>query len=301
VQPQGEFVDLRTMDLALDPFDGGTESDPFYAAQVWAQAFGYTYDSLDHTSTQIRLLTLFPARDKSSPLMGQLCTANLLPTSPVYEALSYVWRDPYEISLISVLSTPEPLHIDGKVLRISWNLSRILSHIRHTRNPRTLWIDAICINQDNPSEKNHQVRQMYRIYSLAHRVLIWLGEKGLDEDNDPTGVLDVRLTKYYHSDEQIVASFSSRSWWRRIWCERSFTQYESCLTTSRTLQEGLAAPLNSVIICGDGEFRWQDLLNALNHYLRSDRETLARLVSYSFLAISQIQREQLAHALSQWR
>ena len=98
------------MDLAFDPFDGGPEPDPLYAAQVLAQAFGYTYDSLDHTSTQIRLLTLFPARDKSSPLMGQLCTANLLPTSPLYEALSYVWRNPYEISLISVLSTGTSLH-----------------------------------------------------------------------------------------------------------------------------------------------------------------------------------------------
>lgn len=47
--------------------------------------------------------------------------------------------------------------------------------------PRVLWVDAICINQSNPDEKNHQVRQMYRIYSSASRVLIWLGNA--DRDN----------------------------------------------------------------------------------------------------------------------
>lgn len=38
-----------------------------------------------------------------------------------------------------------------------------------------LWIDAICLNQKNIQERNHQVKQMYEIYRSARSVLVWLG------------------------------------------------------------------------------------------------------------------------------
>jgi hypothetical protein len=39
-----------------------------------------------------------------------------------------------------------------------------------------MWIDAICINQDDIRERGHQVQQMGDIYSQAERVLFWLGQ-----------------------------------------------------------------------------------------------------------------------------
>ena len=38
-----------------------------------------------------------------------------------------------------------------------------------TKEPRLLWIDAICINQEDKSERNHQVAQMGRIYAQAKK------------------------------------------------------------------------------------------------------------------------------------
>ena len=46
------------------------------------------------------------------------------------------------------------------------------------------WIDAICIQQSDVSERNHQVRMMGLIYKRAAFVLAWLGmdcEKALQQ------------------------------------------------------------------------------------------------------------------------
>jgi hypothetical protein len=45
---------------------------------------------------------------------------------------------------------------------------------------RILWIDAICINQDNLSERSEEVAKMGEIYRNAQRVVIWLGEQSED-------------------------------------------------------------------------------------------------------------------------
>jgi len=39
----------------------------------------------------------------------------------------------------------------------------------------TLWIDAICINQGDPEEKNQQLNIMVDIYAEAEETLIWMG------------------------------------------------------------------------------------------------------------------------------
>lgn len=47
--------------------------------------------------------------------------------------------------------------------------------MRHTDTVRTIWADAVCINQDDILERNKQVTRMADIYRLAHRVVVWLG------------------------------------------------------------------------------------------------------------------------------
>lgn len=83
-----------------------------------------------------------------------------------YEALSYVWGLPtHDHEVI----TPQ-----GK-LRITANLAEALQQIRRPHESRNIWIDAVCINQEDQTEREQQVRMMSVIYSKAVGVLVWLG------------------------------------------------------------------------------------------------------------------------------
>jgi hypothetical protein len=60
-------------------------------------------------------------------------------------------------------------------LTIRSNLASALRHLRYQYKPRTLWIDAICINQEDYAERGDAVCHMGTIYKLANRVVVWFG------------------------------------------------------------------------------------------------------------------------------
>jgi hypothetical protein len=64
---------------------------------------------------------------------------------------------------------------NGQAVRITLNLAEALQRVRHTDRPRSVWADAICINQRNIEERGYQVRLMSLIYRKGSKVLIWAG------------------------------------------------------------------------------------------------------------------------------
>jgi hypothetical protein len=83
-------------------------------------------------------------------------------------------------------SQVEPLLIDGCRLLITKNLSAALFRLRSQlgiSKPGRLWIDAVCIDQANISERNAQVAMMATIYATAYHVIVWLGDEW-DHDAD---------------------------------------------------------------------------------------------------------------------
>ena len=114
---------------------------------------------------EIRLIHLLPGSRKSS--IECLIEHANLESKPQYEALSYMWGVP-EGEL--------PIKINNSTVRIRPNLKSALYHLRKTHRERVIWIDALCINQKDTNERNRQVNQMARIYSMASRVVLWLGE-----------------------------------------------------------------------------------------------------------------------------
>ncbi|KAF2166901.1 hypothetical protein M409DRAFT_22953 [Zasmidium cellare ATCC 36951] len=60
-------------------------------------------------------------------------------------------------------------------LSIQSELATALRHLRHKNRSRMLWVDNICINQDDVSERSHLVRHMGHIYKLAQKVIVWIG------------------------------------------------------------------------------------------------------------------------------
>jgi hypothetical protein len=129
----------------------------------------FQYDDLP-CATSLRILSLALGQT-TEPLVVSLET---VPGDQVAErlanceALSYVWGAPNRTRVITC---------NGAQLKITPNLEVALQAIRSPTTQILLWADAICINQDNPEERNHQIRLMTQIYSTAQRVLVWLGHR----------------------------------------------------------------------------------------------------------------------------
>lgn len=72
-----------------------------------------------------------------------------------YTALSYMWgdRQPAAVALI-----------ENYPVEITQNLYDFLSEMQSLRRDEWFWIDAICINQTDDTEKSHQVQMMGEIY-----------------------------------------------------------------------------------------------------------------------------------------
>jgi Heterokaryon incompatibility protein (HET) len=83
-----------------------------------------------------------------------------------YEACSYVCGEG---------PTPHQIRVNGRPFYVRENLHRLLQQLRSSTTPRTLWVDAICINGVDMDERGAQVRLMGDIYRGAKRALVWLG------------------------------------------------------------------------------------------------------------------------------
>lgn len=121
---------------------------------------------------EIRILSLAPGIG-DSVLRGDLIVESLNYDDLHYTALSYTWSGP--VSQCSIIIGGVPLHITE-------NLELALRHIRGPDRPKNLWVDAICINQNDNEEKSVQVLLMGDIYANAARTIVWLGEQSADSD-----------------------------------------------------------------------------------------------------------------------
>jgi hypothetical protein len=132
----------------------------------------YAYLPLSNNTTSIRLIILQPG-DMAKPLCCDIFHV-LLDNNPKYEDLSYTWDIDTQLAL-PVLSS-YLIKISNRFFHVAPNLYFALRRLRASDQPRTLWIDALCVNQEDNNEKGQQVQIMSKIYAKAERVVIWLGE-----------------------------------------------------------------------------------------------------------------------------
>ena len=140
----------------------------------------YTYDHCPlKRKGDIRLLTI-RGGDAGQRIGCTLSTCSLTsaPGPPEYEALSYHWGAPGNTVTIDIY-TSEPFPM---LFQVSPNLHSALEQLRFPDLPRVLWIDAICIDQRDTSERNQQVSYMAEIYQKAGHVCIWLGPEDAQSD-----------------------------------------------------------------------------------------------------------------------
>lgn len=111
--------------------------------------------------------------DPQSPIYGNIRIIKLS-DKPDFNALSYVWG--------TFDCPPQTITIGYHDIPMSSNCWSALMHLRTRFGAIAVWIDAICINQDDIKEKEDQVPLMGEIYSLARNVYIWLGEGTPESD-----------------------------------------------------------------------------------------------------------------------
>lgn len=68
------------------------------------------------------------------------------------------------------------ISVDGHMVPVTTNLEAALRELR-SQTAVTLWVDALCINQDDPVKRALQVMRMGIIYAKAMGVVVWLGVK----------------------------------------------------------------------------------------------------------------------------
>ncbi|KAM0719387.1 hypothetical protein Q7P37_005292 [Cladosporium fusiforme] len=237
------------------------------AEQDWSKAL---YGPLPLSGTQLRtrFLRILKGR-QGDALKCKLFTSTLVSTK--YEALSYTWgTDARNI----------PLSVNGIAVGVTQNLLSALFAMRQPTSSRVIWVDAICINQEDIRERSHQVQQMGDIYRCAHRVILWIGEASDDckvlfrliqmppSDHltylsQDLGELDSllglqclsnprfggqllnheKLSFLRRNMGKMVDDLIGRRYWTRVWI----------------VQEIARAKSNPLVLCGDESIDWSKL------------------------------------------
>ncbi|KAJ3483878.1 hypothetical protein NLG97_g7203 [Lecanicillium saksenae] len=203
----------------------------------------YEYHPLEESRDEIRLLAVYSSDDENEPVNCRLIntsipgnTAGAIYKGEVteFKTLSYTWGDP---------TSTTTAFVDGHEFPVTQNLDAALRNIRKQNpppddgeesRPTFWWIDAICINQNDISERSQQVNLMTKIYRKAAGVHIWLGEESDDSDlamglvrrlSDASpqgpGIGDVRYRPVSEDHraanwKALIALFQ-RPWWARVW------------------------------------------------------------------------------------
>ncbi|PMD22513.1 HET-domain-containing protein [Hyaloscypha hepaticicola] len=185
-----------------------------------------------------------------------------------YEALSWCWgrEEPKELVTIQ----------EGGGLRafyVSRNLKSALIALRHQNSVRHLWIDFICINQNDYQERSQQVPRMNRIYGNASSVCVWLGE----DDDDSKLAMDFiknKMVNLWEFDKLLDNPTMARQWaalvalMKRPWFSRRWV-----------IQE-IAMASRGIIYCGKESLPWKDFADAVSLFVKveSARGRLADLM-----------------------
>lgn len=164
----------------------------------------------------IRLLRLLPSEVEPKNLRCELFEYALRRSDKVtrpYEALSYVWGSEHK---------PQSIIIDNQCFKVTQNLYAALLHLQDHDIPRIIWVDAICIDQSNETEKEQQIPLIAEIYAKASRVIVWLGEAKDDSDRAleairVAGKNSIDPSKISQLQSQAIAALLQRPWFRRIW------------------------------------------------------------------------------------
>ncbi|KAL5590981.1 hypothetical protein FOBRF1_014538 [Fusarium oxysporum] len=179
-----------------------------------------SYEPLD--GTKIRVLRLYKGHfgdclhgefetislqnQDAGPEEPELISSDGMEHPTPYEAVSYTWAKGN-----GKREKDHAIFIGSRwdILPITENCFDALQNCRLDDQDRRLWVDAICINQSNISERTHQVGMMRYIYSTASRVLIYLGIGDSGSSSEITDDPEILSGNQYFSRIWVVQEIAS--------------------------------------------------------------------------------------------
>lgn len=206
------------------------------------------YRSLNPEDREVRLLHLKPG-NFTDDIKIRLEVVSI-ENRPYYEALSYVW---------GVEKSPRKVLVDDiHKVEITENLDCALRHLRYPDQHRMLWIDALCINQNNQSESNSQVHLMGSIYESATEVLIWLGPNLNNRFTDLMRRISGGIEPASKAELMLLAprlaQLGTSPWFTRVW----------------VVQELVLSTEDPIIYIGNSHVSWSSAMGFFD-------QTLARI------------------------
>lgn len=241
----------------------------------------FRYDPLQKAVQEIRLVRLLDSNDEAIR-----CQMSHFPSHqpPKYTALSYGWGA--SARTVRIL-------VNGKQLCITTSLKsffqELTSRRRTSREPidvisSWLWIDAICINQEDRIERSSQVAKMKEIYENAHSMIIWLGKATTDNtsavellkqivalDEEPelsNGDVPGVTCRFGNADRAIETSYKAlkaasklfkQTYWDRTWILQE-------ASTPKLRVPGTESDCITWVFCGDATITW-DIYSEANERL----------------------------------
>ena len=197
-----------------------------------------------------RLAVIFPGSG-TQPVHCRLIWESSKNPKRDYRCLSYCWQ---------TIEREADIICDGFRFPVTNNL---LSALRSLRDPRAnllIWIDQICINQEDHLERGHQVSIMKKIFNQAKEVIVWLGEedvqsrklceyakrmeRGRQSPKNPQRILKKLLNPRQLQDA--IQNLLERPWFQRVW----------------VIPE-VALARFTVVACGRDRISWDNLVRLI--------------------------------------
>ncbi|PMD30671.1 HET-domain-containing protein [Hyaloscypha variabilis F] len=304
----------------------------------------YQYQPLDTAKDEIRLIRLLPGsfsddieieifhtrlrsnekdeenepgkkRSKSRKIWDSIMHSKKLEDALSYEALSYVWGSEDNPSFVSVRNIKQSTQPRSWQLPVTRNLGEALRYLRKEDEARILWVDAVCINQQDLGERSAQVSKMGDIYRNAAQVDVWLGTEAKDSDvaidlvhsissdlvttdEKDRPVSDIQYTVWPGTDTakllanpvrfkpgfKALRNLCQREWFTRLWIyqEYQLSKVAIGIIGGRTLDLRILYKVLSFLYNNPmGEYRSGSIDNA-----RVLLQPIPRLVSAPFLTLA---------------
>ena len=247
------------------------DTSPWAAATVGLSNYS-GFGKLDETKREIRLLTI--SGDSTINMTGEAikCFLHRVPledANPFY-ALSYVWGD---------VGKTAPICLDGEAIHVRHNLWLFLQALRNhfcasssggpsqTKTIR-VWLDYVCINQEDGAERNFQVSMMGDIFQSADAVYSWLGPPTTESDRVLSCIDAIKnlraqnrtwasISKEKQGELETIQDVVQRSYWTRLWIK----------------QEVILAK-DVWFFCGDRVTNWKDMQFGISLASGSSRKPL---------------------------